>query len=280
MNHKIIHADVIDGLRSLPDQCIQSVITLVTVFREVRRVLRDDGTVWLNLGDSYVGGSKKSTQGPKQRTNHGGDWTQNDRLATLKSTVNGLKPKDLIGIPWRVAFALQADGWYLRSDIIWNKPNAMPESVTDRPTSSYDHIFLLTKRARYYYDHEAVRGPQTGNAHSRGNGITPKTVNKSGRDGNIRANESFHSSISHHTEIPGGRNLRNVWIIPTQPTSDLHFATFPQALVEPCIKAGTSERGCCPECGAPWHRVIEKGESLAAPAIPERPYPAQFWIRS
>ena len=290
MKHKIIFADVIDGLRSLPDQCIQCVVTsppyynmrdynvdgqiglesspeeyvnkIVEVFREVRRVLRDDGSVWLNLGDSYAGGSKKLTKDLQQRINSDGDVIENDRQTTFKSVLNCLKVKDLIGIPWGVAFALRTDGWYLRSAIIWNKTNGMPEAVTDRPTSSYDHIFLLSKKAQYFYDQEAVREPQTGNACSMRTRANPKTVNRSGKHGNIRANESFIKSISQYTEIPGGRNLRNIWAIPTQPVSELHFATFPQALVEPCVKAGTSERGCCPQCGAPWRRITEKGEPL------------------
>lgn len=280
MNHTILNGDVLECLRSLPDCSVQCVVTsppywglrdygvpgqigleptleahiekLVEVFREVWRVLRDDGTVWLNYGDRYAG----STTGADRPPEPGHTHEDNGRVKTGQENKHrrpdaGLKQKDLVGMPWRIAFALQADGWYLRSDIIWSKPNPMPESVTDRPTRAHEYIFLLTKLPRYFYDADAVREEQTGNAHSRGKGLTPKSAPEGS---NIRAKESWHLS-TRDVEVPGGRNRRTVWEITPQPMPDAHFAAFPEALVEPCIKAGTSERGCCPECGAPWRRV-------------------------
>jgi len=247
MRHTILHADVMDGLRSLPDRSVHCIITsppywglrdygvegqiglepspeeyvqkIVAVFREAWRVLRDDGTLWLNLGDCYA----------RSRS----AW--------------GLKAKDLVGIPWRVAFALQADGWYLRSDIIWAKPNAMPESVRDRPTKSHEHVFLLAKQARYFYDADAIREESHYRA-PKGSGT--------GR-GRYSGDEMGSVPSGGVSANPLGRNRRTVWEIATQPMPEAHFATFPEKLVEPCIRAGTSDRGCCPECGAPWRRVVE-----------------------
>ena len=286
MNHKIILADVIDGLRSLENQSVQCVVTsppywglrdygvegqiglektpeeyitkMVEVFREVKRVLRDDGTLWLNIGDCYATNGVYIGKYKETHPEHQDLHTKNSERYQNRKGVRGgeyqLKAKDLVGIPWRLAFALQADGWYLRSDIIWSKPNPMPESVTDRPTKAHEYIFLLTKKAKYFYDADAVREAQTGTAHSRGKGATPKgeLAEKTNR-----ANNSFHVATSKYLEVPGGRNRRTVWEIATQPTTEAHFATFPDALVEPCIKAGTSERGCCPKCRAPWKRVVE-----------------------
>jgi len=154
-----------------------------------------------------------------------------------------IKPKDLCLIPFRVALAAQDQGWWVRSAIIWAKTNPMPESVTDRPTDAYEHIFMLTKSARYYWDQEAVREAQTGNAHSRGT----EDCNESYQE----ARDSYYGFKSPVLQLPSGRNIRNVWTINTQPYPEAHFATFPEALVTPCIKAGTSEKGCCPECGSP-----------------------------
>lgn len=266
MKHTILNGDVIDCLRSLPDACVQCVVTsppywglrdygvegqigleptpeeyvekMVEVFREVWRVLRDDGTLWLNLGDSYNGSGGA-----------GGDYAPGGLKAGQPKypgrRISALKPKDLVGIPWRVAFALQEGGWYLRSDIIWSKPNAMPESVTDRPTKSHEYVFLLAKQARYFYDAYAVREAQNrvGGAGNR----NYRAGSENGREAEGQSNRPN----------PAGRNRRTVWEIATQPTPEAHFATFPEALVEPCIKAGTSERGACPECGAPWRRIVE-----------------------
>ena len=275
MKHTILNGDVIDCLRSLPDACVQCVVTsppywglrdygvegqigleptpeehvekMVEVFREVRRVLRDDGTVWLNYGDCYAG----STTGADRPPGPGHTHEDSGRVKTGQENKHrrpdaGLKPKDLVGMPWRIAFALQADGWYLRSDIIWSKPNAMPESVTDRPTKSHEYIFLLTKRARYFYDADAVREP------FESNDVTYPVINTV--QGVYRVSNGKNRGGGDATR---GRNRRTVWEIATQPMPEAHFATFPEALVEPCIKAGTSERGACPKCGAPWRRVVE-----------------------
>jgi len=237
------------GLEQSPEEYIEK---LVSVFREIKRMLRNDGTVWLNLGDSYASAwasGRRSVIGNPSRTN---------RRINIS---DGLKEKDLIGIPWRVAFALQADGWWLRSDIIWHKPNPMPESVTDRPTKSHEYVFLLTKSAKYYYDAEAVREGVSGNAHAQGNGYGNK-VSEPGSG--IKSNSSFMSAVHNTTkdDLPTSRNFRSVWTITTQSYNGAHFATYPEKLVEPCIKAGTSERGCCSICGNPWERVIEKGEPV------------------
>jgi len=181
----------------------------------------------------------------------------------FKLDSSNLKPKDLVGIPWMVAFALRADGWWLRSDIVWQKPNVLPESVTDRPTKSHEYVFLLAKSAQYFYDMDAVREPCTMKPQRR---LTP-----------IEGRPSFgghqaHTEAGYRTrdEVgvdghPGGRNLRDVWSINTRPYKGAHFATMPPALVVPCIKAGTSERGCCPSCGAPWERQGDREK------IPDRP---------
>ena len=235
---------------------------IVAVFREVKRVLRSDGTLWLNLGDSYASG-KGTCYNPGGGANSLGQTRKQagayplDRGSVEALRRDGLKPKDLCGIPWRVAFALQADGWYLRSDIIWAKKNPMPESVTDRLSKAHEYIFLLTKNKTYYYDQEAIREPQTGGTHSRGMGNGgPKARIAEGT--NTRGKQSWAESTRAVT-VPGGRNRRTVWTIATHGYSGAHFATFPEKLVEPCVLAGTSAKGCCPECGAPWERVVEEG---------------------
>jgi DNA modification methylase len=243
------------GLEPSPQEYVRQ---MVEVFREVRRVLRNDGTVWLNLGDSYA------------RT---GGWSSNDGLDGLargesgraKSNIqngrNGqkrpdsLKEKDLVGIPWRVALALQDDGWWLRSDIIWAKPNPMPESVTDRPTKAHEYIFLLTKSARYYYDADAVRVPHQPESLARDSlGWKAAFKGRHTTPGEKRPHSTDHNGFLN----PAGANLRTVWTVPTSPFSDAHFATFPPKLIEPCVLAGTSEKGECPECGAPWKREVER----------------------
>lgn len=218
----------VDGQIGLEDTPEAYVAKLVDVFREVRRVLRDDGTLWMNLGDSYAGSGKGRNAdgthqgGGKQGTNKG---TITGSL--IKSHTPNLKTKDLIGIPWRVAFALQADGWYLRQDIIWHKPNPMPESVKDRCTKAHEYVFLMSKSARYYYDAEAVKEPcknlwgtrdrKNGKYHNEGTGLQP------------------HSGIEKEYLFA---NKRSVWTVNTNPYKEAHFATFPEKLVEPCIKAG------------------------------------------
>ena len=188
------------GLEPTLDEYVEK---MVVVFREVWRVLRSDGTLWLNLGDSYAGGSGGNTRGAG--AGGGQERGVSMGLGTLpkrKDFTNGTKPKDLCGVPWRVAFALQADGWYLRQDIIWAKPNPMPESVTDRCTKAHEYIFLLTKQAKYYYDAEAVKELATV-----GDGLM--------------------------------RNKRSVWTVTTKPYREAHFATFPPDLIEPCVLAGS-----------------------------------------
>jgi len=233
------------GLEATPEEYVAA---MVAIFREVRRVLRADGTCWLNLGDSYTSGGRADF-GPL----NGAD--KQATQASIKSTPRagqppGLKPKDLVGIPWRVAFALQADGWYLRSDIIWAKPNPMPESVTDRPTKAHEYLFLLAKSERYFYDLEAIREPlKEGADHDRPVGINPMTGKADS------SKREFHHVMRSN---PSGRNRRSVWTIATAPYPEAHFATFPPDLVKPCVLAGTSERGACAACGAPWERVVER----------------------
>ena len=227
------------GLESTPDAYVQ---TLVAVFQEVRRVLRDDGTVWLNLGDCYAGGTSTGRNDSGRIRDGGGSGSGmtdgSDRTKIEKR--HDLKAKDLVGIPWRVAFALQADGWYLRSDIIWAKgvsfcPNysgsVMPESVTDRPTKAHEYLFLLTKLPRYYYDADAVR-----EAHSTKQTNRPlsKVGDQLAMTGAKAGNVGTYAGYADE-----GRNLRSVWTINPQPYREAHFATFPTALVEPCIKAGS-----------------------------------------
>jgi len=252
----VLTGDCVESMKSLPDESIQTCITsppyfglrdygvdgqigleetpnqyvakLVEVFREVRRVLRDDGTLWLNLGDSYAGNCSRTSTG---RAGMG-----NEREGIFTRSGEGLKPKDLIGIPWRVAFALQADGWYLRQDIIWHKPNPMPESVTDRCTKSHEYIFLLSKSKNYYYDHEAVKEnarEHVGNVlenRDSGTGIARGLNGQADRQGNF-------------APVGNGRNKRSVWTVTTKPYSGAHFATFPPDLIEPCVLAGSPENG-------------------------------------
>jgi DNA modification methylase len=225
----------------------------VAIFRELRRVLRKDGTLWLNLGDSYVhSGAAGGSVFDNGRTD-GRESYETDKVRGRTSRI-GLKPKDLIGIPWRVAFALQADGWYLRQDIIWSKSNPMPESVRDRCTKAHEYLFLLSKSERYYYDADAIAESAISAGQDRGGGhrCNPDAVN----------DQHMKAGLSKIGVTGQTRNKRSVWEVATQPYSEAHFATFPSALIEPCIKAGTSEKGCCAKCGAPWVRVSAKGEPI------------------
>jgi DNA modification methylase len=226
------------------------------IVREVRRVLRDDGTVWLNLGDSYnnraVNRPSSHQAGLGFESDHlGTSWRDHAANGRARMSISDgdLKEKDLIGIPWLVAFALRADGWYLRSDIIWAKPNPMPESVTDRPTKAHEYLFLLSKSPRYWYDADAIRendgGLPSGNGFVRDHRLTYQNA-----DGTGRGNEDEWTP-------GGGRNKRSVWTIATQPYPGAHFATFPPKLIEPCILAGSPERACS-VCGAPWTRIVER----------------------
>ncbi len=231
------------GLEATPDEFIAK---MVAMFREVWRVLRDDGTLWVNMGDSYaagaIGGSKVGLRNTLQTGSPSGyhtrPKTENER-ARPRPLAAGLKPKDLVGIPWRLAFALQADGWCLRSDIIWHKPNPMPESVTDRPTKSHEYVFLLAKSERYYFDAKAVRekacGPPGGN-------IVP--TKGAGQD-LMRTRNGLHLAQIKARENGGfeNRNIRTVWTIPTEAYKGAHFATFPRKLVRPCVMAGCPPGG-------------------------------------
>ena len=242
------------GLEQSPEEYVDN---LVAVFREVRRVLRDDGTLWLNLGDSYSG-SGKGRMGDGSHAINGGDKQHTNKgstLGVLPESETGLKPKDLVGIPWRVAFALQADGWWLRQDIIWAKPNPMPESVTDRCTKSHEYIFLLTKSAKYFYDNEAVK------ENSLHVGVTHRAANK-GKAHSGEVGLDTRPKVDWTT--PETRNKRSVWTVATRPFKEAHFATFPPELIEPCVLASTSHFGMCVECKAPYKRIVERGE------IPDR----------
>jgi len=241
------------GTEETPEEYVAH---LMEVFREVRRVLRDDGTLWLNLGDSHADSGRPYAD-------------------------NIIKPKDLIGIPWRVAFALQADGWWLRRDIIWHKLNPMPESCQDRPTSAHEYVFLLAKSERYFFDGEAIKEPAVTNDIRRPYGSEGMWE----MDG--RPPEKRHGGEPRKQDMVGQntykRNKRDVWTLPTQPFPGAHFAVFPEALVEPCILAGTSERGCCPQCGAPWTRIVRKethfaGHSAQAGRTAEELLASGKWI--
>ncbi|MBE2181417.1 MAG: site-specific DNA-methyltransferase [Chthoniobacterales bacterium] len=245
------------GLEETPEEFITR---LVDVFREVRRVLKKDGTCWINMGDSYAGGgnggggsyAKDGIRAPKPGTDKNVPARHGNR-----GVAGPIKPKDLIGQPWMLAFALRADGWYLRQDIIWAKPNPMPESVTDRCTKAHEYLFLLSKSEHYYYDAEAIKEPVTGNAHARGNGVNPKayktpdgwdtskgagghgSIHRSGREkGRVRPkqNPSFSAVVAGLVDT---RNKRSVWTVATKPYKEAHFATFPPDLIKPCVLAGS-----------------------------------------
>lgn len=284
----IHHGHVIDVLRGLPEKSVHTVVTsppywalrnyktpaqvwpdgwegplgleptpdlfvahLVAVFAEVRRVLRDDGTVWLNMGDCYNAGTTSARGGVKE-IDHGTWGRLESEYGGGRANARDLKPKDLVGIPWMLAFALRADGWYLRAENIWAKGlsfcpsyagSVMPESVTDRPTRSHEQVFLLSKSKDYFYDYHGVKE----------NGVYPAgTLAAKGsgtREGNRRPED--------YAEYDGKRNLRTVWAIGVEPFREAHFATFPLALVTPCVIAGSSSYGACSACGAPYERIVE-----------------------
>ena len=274
------------GLEETPQDYIDK---MVEVFRELRRVLRHDGTLWLNLGDSYCSstflGNNNDSAGTLGQTKEWKDAMH--KKGSTRPIPMGFKPKDMMGIPWRVAIALQADGWYLRQDIIWWKPNPMPESVTDRCTKSHEYIFLLTKSAQYFYDADAIREPLAYEQYQQGlkqamkagydgksdyadwyfnkrNGkdwvakawqdkeFGPGSRMKTGSGQGKKINPSAPPVLMHPN---GGANKRDVWSITVKAFKDAHFATFPPELPRFCILAGTSEKGACPKCGAPWERI-------------------------
>ncbi len=231
------------GLEPTPEMYINHTIEIL---REIRRVLRKDGVVFWNIGDSYSGSGKGIGQ-----DNHGKAVFTDEDIAKTDWNKTNLKPKDLCLIPFRVAIAAQEDGWWVRSVIIWSKPNPMPESVTDRPTNSHEYILMLTKSSKYYWDASAAR--------ERGENTPWHAVGYANKPGEYLGKEWFSGDIP----VPG-RNIRSVWDFPTQPYPEAHFAVFPEKLPEICIKAATPEEGCCSKCGAPWSRVLEK--VVAAPA--------------
>ena len=299
---RIIQGDCIEGMRTLPDASVHCCVTsppywglrdyghagqiglestpeayvarMVEVFREVRRVLRDDGTCWVNLGDSYAGGGKG---GGGSFDSERPGWSSRGRMDG-----HGLKPKDLVGIPWRVAFALQADGWWLRQDIIWHKPNPMPESVRDRCTKAHEYVFLMTKSERYFYDAEAVSEPVAVSSTARlsqptlpmqaGSDRVPGKTNgpmkavgpRFGGNKFGDSDDPKHATKSGNVyQIPdanGRRNRRSVWTVTTKPYNGAHFATMPPDLVEPCILAG------CPEGGTVLDPFAGSGTTLAVAA--------------
>ena len=272
MNTQLLHGDCRQVLKTLPDESVHCCVTsppyfglrdygvdgqigleqtpdayvaeLVSVFREVKRVLRNDGTLWLNLGDSYAASKRKlgNTKGI--------DMGWSNRQSRRGYALNGLKIKDLIGIPWMVAFALRADGWYLRQDIIWNKPNPMPESVTDRCTKAHEYVFLLSKSYQYYFDQDAIKEPATGwngsDFHDGRNALNHPNVGKNrpskkrGEFGGKTADQPGREAFRAVTE---SRNKRSVWTVNTRPYKEAHFATFPPALITPMILAGCPSGG-------------------------------------
>jgi len=281
--NEVVCGNCLDGLRLVPDNSVDCCITsppywglrdygndeqlglektpeeyvtnMVSVFRGVKRALKKEGTLWLILGDSYAGGGRGCNT-LKQKSNKG---TQNMPTSIVPT---GLKPKDLVGIPWRVAFALQEDGWYLRQDIIWHKPNPMPESVTDRCTKSHEYVFLLAKSPKYYFNNKAIQEKSVYSGPMMVDGFVPKSVNgKHGGDPQNSANRKKYrpseagggtSMINHNGYFKengdtigkaGFRNKRDVWSVTTSPFKGSHFATFPTALIEPMIKAGCPEGG-------------------------------------
>jgi DNA modification methylase len=284
---RIIPGDCIAGLRTLPDASVHCCVTsppywglrdyghdgqigleatpdayvarMVEVFREVRRVLREDGTLWLNLGDSYFATTKNDRNGLSSKTNFTCTATKDGYKRPVKKVSSGslaIKPKDLVGIPWRVAFALQADGWWLRQDIIWHKTNPMPESVRDRCTKAHEYVFLLTKSDRYFYDAEAVSEASKYPEDNRKARQDLETYrNQSSDSGQIRAVINPANARTYPT-----RNRRSVWTISTKPYSGAHFAVMPPDLVEPCIKAG------CPEGGTVLDPFAGSGTTLAVAA--------------
>jgi DNA modification methylase len=278
--NQILHGDALAVLRTLPDESVHCCVTsppyfglrdygidgqigleqtpeeyvnkLVEVFREVRRVLRHDGTLWLNLGDSYAGAGPSGASYQSATTKRRAELKQDGSFRISKTLEQrgltydqkkpiappGYKKKDLLGIPWLVAFTLRDDGWYLRSDIIWHKPNPMPESVKDRPTKAHEYIFLLSKSERYYYDADAIREPYESIP------STQRTRDKYGEGYHADYAKGYRFSPGERDYYAkGGRNKRTVWTVSTKPFKGAHFATFPPDLIEPCILAG------CPESG-------------------------------
>jgi DNA modification methylase len=257
------------GLERDPETYVKR---MVAVFRDVKRVLRRDGTLWLNLGSSYAGswGNYHPDSPPGkhgQRLKETARWNrpayESQEFLPPTATVPGFKPKDLIPIPWMVAMALQRDGWWLRSDIIWAKPNPMPESCTDRPTKAHEYLFLLSKSASYFYDAEATREKELSLSTIERYGISGEKAKRTASTiGGNSLEVGMQSQFTDSHCNPAGRNKRTVWTVATAPYPEAHFATYPPDLIKPCILAGTSARGCCPKCGAPWERITESEKTF------------------
>lgn len=272
------------GMEKTPEEYIAN---MVKVFREVKRILTDDGTLWLNIGDSYFGGKGQSGDArgdkQKQRKENNESMSHVHQSIGEKGVVNPLqgkhpviKPKDLVGIPWMLAFALRADGWFLRSDIIWHKPNPMPESVVDRPTKSHEYIFLLTKSKTYYYDLEAIKTIAINPEDDRRRIAQQHANNKSNPTDLVNGLRPRKSGNLERKDRPGApedtgkhqmgsvpyegvtANKRTVWSVAIKPFKEAHYAVFPEALIVDCIKAGSSEGGKCMECGSPFLRLVKK----------------------
>lgn len=268
------------GLEPSPEEFIGR---MVEVFAQVRRVLRPDGTCWINMGDTYCA-ARSGGIGTASTLTGSQDGQKAYRLARSCRSFrrdradcggdnhkagSGLKPKDLIGVPWMLAFALRADGWYLRQDIIWHKPSPMPESVSDRCTKAHEYIFLLTKSPRYFYDAQAIKEPGVGPEMSVEDYERCKA--ETAEQWYVRVdgpppgpNKQANNLLGCHCP-PGGRNKRSVWTMASRPFAEAHFATFPPGLPETCILAGTSEKGCCPQCGTPWQRIVERQRKATRP---------------
>jgi DNA modification methylase len=291
MTWEVRQGHVLEVLRSLPEASVQCVVTsppywglrdygvpgqlgleatptlyveaLVEVFREVRRVLHPRGTLWLNLGDGYCGSppgnARPDHSGPRLTGTRGEQASTRARAVRANRDFGGLKSKDLIGLPWRVAFALQSDGWWLRADIVWSKPNPMPESVADRPTRSHEYVFLLARSERYFYDADAVRSPLAEKTFTtfgcerkgRGDGTGLVKSQNLSRDVPVRRPRLNDGRIA-------GANRRSVWTVATHPFPEAHFATFPEALVEPCVLAGSRPGDLVldPFCGSGTSGVV------------------------
>jgi DNA modification methylase len=308
MTWTLLQGDALQQLRTLPDQSVHCCVTsppywnlrnygvegqlgleptpdeyvakMVEVFQEVKRVLRKDGTLWLNIGDCYASkppgcdgvSNSSGLHGAQGETKYRETLTKS--VGTKRNTVVGnLKPKDLVGIPWRLAFALQEDGWWLRSDIIWAKPNPMPESVTDRPTKAHEYIFLLSKSERYYYNTEAIREPMAKSSEKRGpvdfggekgRHYSPPSTDPNYRNGHEQWGRTYDYRVSN---ADGNRNKRTVWTIATKPFSEAHFATFPPALIVPCILAGCPEGGTVLDPFVGSGTVLEVSEKLGRNSI-------------
>ena len=278
--NKIINANCLSGMKELPEKCVQTCVTsppyfglrdygvegqmgleptpqdfvgaLVAVFQEVKRVLRDDGTVWLNLGDSYSRDPKRGERSAENCGYHQHAKSGAGRASQHRINNGGLPEKNLIGIPWRVAFALQADGWYLRQDIIWAKPNPMPESVTDRCTKSHEYIFLLSKGPKYYFDYKAIKEK----------GVCPAGTKGAKGSAERQSEPGVNARPPEYKVYDGMRNKRDVWTVATRPCKDAHFATFPPELIRPCVLAGAPAGGLVldPFMGAGTTAMVAKQE--------------------